>query len=450
MGGAAGVLAIPQAVPARSKDFASADSAFGKTTITGQLNDWLASSPLFNIENAHKVLTRHGFDALLVSGPINLYHLTSIRPVTNEMFPRPFEAYALLCKDEKQPVRLLMNDFQSYFLAADETPGDWLETRIYTGPGQDDPAEPRPPFMLRIPQDAKLSYDEQSRRDHIARMTQGRALSPASGLVDMLRDAGLADGRVATDSAIAPIYCEAAGFATSFFGADQVLGEIRRLKSPIEIELMRFAASTNARAAMQASKSLRGGQHHSDLRSAYFEQASILGGKGVFMAIDRATSVRFDRELSDGQAFLIDGVSEFHGYHGDFGRTVFIGEPSRRMAKAVNTIGLAWKSIREKMQIGATYGELISAGHEAIRRSGQDLLVAFNVHSVGLWHTDDPFEQSEDRRLNTRLEEGMVLSIDCPLFDEGIGGSAHFEDLTLVTREGPVSLNEQFPEAIIV
>ena len=452
-GAALAAMSAPTLAAAKGSKASTARSSV--SAINRKLNSWMANAPLFNRENAAKVLAESSVDALLTSDSVSIYHLTGIRPVTNLMFPRPFEAYALLMADQRQPVRILLNDFAYYFLASDERPGAWLETRIYSRPApqQDGPNGPptaAPATMLRMGPDAILSQDEKRRRNEVAAMVSTMKASAELGLVAMLRDAGLAGKRVASDSLLANMHAERAGLNIAFADAARPLGLIRRVKSGIEIELMRYAATTNAEAAMAAAKKVRAGASLSDLRSAYFSQAAMRGGQPTFMAIDRATSTRYDRQLRDGQAFLIDGVSGFNGYHGDFGRTVFLGEPDRKMASVVAEMAKAWKAIRAKMLVGNTYGDLFQAGQDALRRSSLDILVQFNVHSVGLWHSDDPAGQAGEQFFGTRLEPGMILSVDCPLFDEGIGGSAHYEDLTLITNDGPVALNPEFPAALLI
>lgn len=117
--------------------------------------------------------------------------------------------------DQRQPVRLLLNDFIYYFLASDERPGAWLETRIYSSPvpaqyGDDRPAKAAAPTLLRAAPDAELGADEKRRRSEVAAMTATITTCSELGLVQMLRDAGLAGNRVASDSFIANIYCERA------------------------------------------------------------------------------------------------------------------------------------------------------------------------------------------------------------------------------------------------
>lgn len=449
-GAALGGLALNSSVALGANSPAAPDVS-PTNLITGKLNSWLADNPLFNRENATKVLKEAGVDALLVSGATNLFHLTAVKPITNTMMPVPPEAYALLTADPLQPVRLLQFDFGYYFMTSDERPGSWLETRLYAGPASDEPDAPaREPMIMRAPPWAELTPDEKRRRDEVNKMLPEMATSAAAGLVQMLRDAGLTKGRIACDSVTAAEYCEKASLDLEFIDAHHVAGLIRRVKSPIEIDLMRYAANQNALAATAAVQGLRGGVPLSELRKAYFIEAANRGGHSDFMAINRATSQRYDRSLEDGQAFMIDGVSSFAGYHGDFGRTVFLGEPNRRMAAVVAEIQKGWQAIRARMVPGATYGELLEIGASTLRNSTMDLNVRFNVHSVGLWHTDDPFGQPYEDWLATKLQPDMILSVDCVLFDEGIGGTAHYEDLTLITEQGPVILHTEFPAALMV
>jgi Xaa-Pro aminopeptidase len=48
------------------------------------------------------------------------------------------------------------------------------------------------------------------------------------------------------------------------------------------------------------------------------------------------------------------------------------------------------------------------------------------------------------------LEEGMVLSVDFPVFDQGAGGTAHLEDLSLITATGAQLLNSPTERTISV
>ena len=44
----------------------------------------------------------------------------------------------------------------------------------------------------------------------------------------------------------------------------------------------------------------------------------------------------------------------------------------------------------------------------------------------------------------------MILSVDCPVRNTGIGGSAHLEDLTLITKDGAEQINDIGDRVIVV
>ena len=48
------------------------------------------------------------------------------------------------------------------------------------------------------------------------------------------------------------------------------------------------------------------------------------------------------------------------------------------------------------------------------------------------------------------LQENMILSIDMPLLNNGIGGTAHLEDLVLIGKDGAELLNTSDDRLIIV
>jgi Xaa-Pro aminopeptidase len=109
---------------------------------------------------------------------------------------------------------------------------------------------------------------------------------------------------------------------------------------------------------------------------------------------------------------------------------VFVGEPSKTMKQATDAITLGWATVRDALRPGLRFSEITALGRETLRKAGHDFVVAFGPHSVGLYHTDAAGLG------DLVLEPGMILSVDCPVMQAGIGGSAHLEDLTLITATG--------------
>jgi Xaa-Pro aminopeptidase len=88
-----------------------------------------------------------------------------------------------------------------------------------------------------------------------------------------------------------------------------------------------------------------------------------------------------------------------------------------------------------------------------MKKAGFDYDVAVSPHSVGLAHTDDPGRGGPGAywvKGDTVLEENMVISVDMPVRHAGIGGSAHLEDLTLITKDGGVQINDVGDRIVLV
>jgi len=147
--------------------------------------------------------------------------------------------------------------------------------------------------------------------------------------------------------------------------------------------------------------------------------------------------------VEDGQSLFIDGVSHFQNYHGDYARTVFVGEPNREGLKVAKAAKAGWEAIRSQLKPGMRYTEIVELGLETIKKAGAENIIGFGPHSVGLMHTDEPGAVAGGfyGKENLVLEKNMVLSVDCPSLVTGIGGSVHLEDLVLITDNGAETIH---------
>jgi Xaa-Pro aminopeptidase len=263
-------------------------------------------------------------------------------------------------------------------------------------------------------------------------------------LVRAMRDMGLWKGRIAFDHLLTAAICERHGHPGELVPGDNILRWIRLVKSPLEIRLMRRAAAANVAAVDALGQSIRAGASHAELKQQFEIEAARRGNRALFLTVDRASSVLSDEVIRDGQAFFIDGVSHFHHYHGDYARTVFVGEPLPAARAAAQAVAHAWQAVREELRPGLTYTEIVALGQEAVRKGGFKLAIGFGPHSVGLMHTDEPGDDKGGfyGKLDLTLCENMVLSVDCPVLNTGVGGSAHIEDLMLITADGAEPLHD--------
>jgi Xaa-Pro aminopeptidase len=256
---------------------------------------------------------------------------------------------------------------------------------------------------------------------------------------------GLWNGKIGYDHALIRAIAERHERPGTLVPADNILRWIRIIKSPLELALMRRGTQANTAAVHAVIDSVRAGANYRDLRRLFAVETAKRGNRAVFMTIDRVSSELPTKDaVRDGQTLFFDGVSNFQNYHGDYARTVFVGEPTAAARRLSAAIVEGWEAIREQLRPGLSYKDITTLGMETLRKLGVAEQVGFGPHSVGMMHTDEPGAGEGDFFVkdNLILEENMVLSVDCPSLETGIGGSIHIEDLMLITADGAVPIHD--------
>ena len=421
----------------------------------------LQGGPLFNRERAEKVLKEESLAGLVVAEPLNVFHLTGYWPQLGKMgFAAP--SIALLSADPRKPVALVMPQFLHYYVYADANFSGDVEPYVYTHRAvsgtaiQGDYDEPAAGALhvYRDKGDVPMGELEMHRRAAVEAVTERHGVSAERefAMVKAARALGMTRGRIGIDHIAIMAMLESSPLPVTAVPADNTLRKIRLVKSPREIELMRLAAQANAEAALAAAATVREGATTQELRAQFFSEAAARGNAGVFMAIDRMITEVADFEFEEGAAFFVDCVSSGWHYHGDFARTIFLGEPARAMRDATRAMHVGWEAIRERLRPGLRYSEIPPIGQKAVRAAGLDFDIPFSPHSVGLTHTDEPGQDGRPYWVkdDLTLEPGMVLSVDCPVLNTGIGGSAHMEDLSLITADGAEPIHTLTDPVVIV
>lgn len=412
--------------------------------------------PRMNLDQARKIMDQLELDALVLGAGINVYHAIGYWPLTSRMGHAP-STFAVVTKREDQPLSMVLSSFTYYYQLADVHDPAVYPAYVYTAPtGEvDDNGEPLAAPIMTFRDRAEVPMDKvESRRASLVQAAMDDVgASPAAkhALSKALKDLGVASGTIAVDHVTAAAVLADAAPQATVVDADLALRRIRPVKSDLEIALMRQAAQANTDAALAAVRAVRAGATYRELRATFFSEAAKAGNRGVFMVIDRVSSEVFDAPFQDGQAFLIDAVSENNGYHGDYGRTIFIGEPARAMRQATDSLSTAWQEVRHALKPGMRFSEISALGRDVLKKLGVDYTVTFSPHSVGLYHTDHVgMAGAAAFREDPVLEPGMIISVDCPMLEAGIGGSAHLEDLMLITANGSEPINTTGDDVIVV
>lgn len=448
----AGLVGAPSAQGA-SKPALAAESTVARPPDLG----FLKSTPLLNDDRARFFMRAAGLDALVVSRPANVLYLSNHWPQLDRM-GMTGSAIAIFPTDPARPIALVMHAFLYYYTHSPES--DFTDRLVfpYTQPldqaaappvdGGEPPAAPA--RTMRVANPGLLTATDRHRVKMLG-LAQPTSADPSWALAKALRSLGLTSARLGIDDPELEALLRSRSVGGEIRAAENTLRRIRMSKSAAELQLMRLAAQNNVDAAIAAASRARELGSTRALRAEFFAEAARRGNQGVFMVISGTSTELLDAPIRDGQALSIDCVSTCRFYHGDFGRTIFVGEPKPAIRRAANVIATAWRDIQGQIRAGMRFADVPRIGRESLRKQGADLNVSFTPHSVGLFHTDHPQPSLLAPRVTEELllEENMVLSVDCPVFDAGLGGTAHLEDLMLIRNNGAEPIHS-VPEAIIV
>jgi Xaa-Pro dipeptidase len=394
---------------------------------------------LLNRPRAQEILERENLDGLVAQLPINVYYLSDYWGLFNTAGGYDAAYLAVLPRDESEPAGLVVPALE---LRRIETKGTWMpEIFGHSTPDASETLADGTPkgsdyrgWLARA--DAELGDLERRWVGIVDRL--GEQMSPDAfwAVVRALKAAGLDKGHIATDDPRLGSWLDACGLdrIRVEYRVD-LFNEIRLVKTPDELALMRTAARYNENALLAAADAMVEGIAWDELEKVFMVTMARQGGRGVYLTCGvgelPAGKVRKSEPL------FFDALGQFAHYHGDFGRCAVVGEPSAEHRQRHQAICTGWRAAQEYLKPGVRYSELSAAVGAVVRGEGFSNFRNPVVHSLGLEHTDDPKSpgvQPQDKPDQT-LTQGMVVNVDMPHTEIG-WGSVHMEDTVVITEDG--------------
>lgn len=422
----------------------------------------LPAALLINRPRAAKLMAQHGIDALVVRKPENIYYLTNHFPQLARMGMTNLSC-ALLPADPKMPPVLVISEFSFFLGATEQATKDAVDVRLYTSPAEPDlfaalqshrdrASANAVPTLLKAPLSIHpLSTSESNRYQSTTDVSGEMAANSESALFAAARDLSLFGKVIAVDDTSLESVFQGTGSQVRQ-DADWLLRGVRLQKSNAELPLVSYAARMNAESGREAARLVREGATFQEVRAAYGAACAKRMLTPDFMVIDGVIPPMASGKVEEGRAFLIDCVSRFQHYCGDYGRTVCVGESTREIAQVTQNIETVWDALLPQLKAGMRYSEIRTLAADIYRKLASSVPLVCNPHSVGLNHTDEPGipGHAQWTKADLTLEENMVLSVDLPVLAAGIGGTAHLEDLVLIGADGAKLLNDGGDKVIIV
>jgi Xaa-Pro dipeptidase len=236
-------------------------------------------------------------------------------------------------------------------------------------------------------------------------------------------------------------------------GLGDSIEEMLVRKSPAEIELIRESARWCAHGhrllqeytrvgATEAEASLRAQQETTLAMLAEHGSRGLLGSgdgakAGYRGQIGRrsawAHAVAHNIEFAPGDVLVTETGAPVWGYKAELERAMVIGPPTDRMKWLFDHMLASQRAAFDAIRPGATCADVDTA---VLRYFEQHDLLPFwrqhTGHGTGLRDHEAPFLDVGD---HTRLEPGMVFTVEPGLYDPDVGGFRH-SDTVAVTENG--------------
>jgi Xaa-Pro aminopeptidase len=234
-----------------------------------------------------------------------------------------------------------------------------------------------------------------------------------------------------------------------------LVNELRRTKSPEEIEAMERAARVCDDAMAAVALKVRPGATMLELVEELEHAMRRLGSRvpsftthvfTSFVGGKNSAEESHSEPIEEGDVVMFDFGAVVDGYCSDFGRTVCVGEPEPEVREAYDLVLAAQEAGRAALRPGAPASEVNHACRQPIEGAGHGPHFKHRMgHGIGMDVHERPFLSEED---DTPLEVGMTFTDEPSILIDGRFG-VRIEDVVVVEPTGGRKLN-RFPPDLIV
>lgn len=313
------------------------------------------------------------------------------------------------------------------------------------------------------------TLDDPDDRIQIDDIRQTRHLPQA--VAEVIHDKGLAGerlglvGRETMLSYVDQLLHDALGPGTEFEPCDDLLEGLRMIKSPAELDALRYAAGVGARWMASSLGAIVEGATEGDIVGEGVRELMRSGGVPYDVAIASGNNAHHywgssgiphwncDRPLVAGDLVHCDVWGPVNGYYTDFARSTVVGRPPTEPQREVleGAVGVV-EAIIAQIRPGVTFGDLYRTGSDWLDAHGfgtsskendtpqfHEIYPSFG-HCIGLGIENPELVAGQE----TRLEANMVVAVETLIGRPGVG-AANFEHNVIVLPDGYELLTQTTP-----
>jgi len=245
---------------------------------------------------------------------------------------------------------------------------------------------------------------------------------------------------------------EAAAGKAEVVRADDLLTEMRQVKSNAELRCMREAFRISEIATEATLGQMKAGMTEQEVvgiaQGAMYDAGAEYEGHPTYVLTGRNSTHAIGRPstkvIKQGEMIQLNIGALVGGYSSSVGRPVCIGKMPPKMRELVE-VGLeAHYETMDLMKAGVPAAEVVIKFEEFIAAKGySDYLLYGPCHAIGLMEVERPWMETSSEYV---LEENMTFQVDTFLYTKSFG--LRWEDGVRVTKSGVELLSEKFLEVI--
>jgi len=222
--------------------------------------------------------------------------------------------------------------------------------------------------------------------------------------------------------------------------------DLRRVKEPAEIELLRAACGLNHRIMRALPDAMAPGMSEGEVawtiermfREAGAEGLSFPSIVGVNQNAALPHAIPGETKIPREGLVLVDAGCRLAGYCSDQTRTFWVGrDPSERFQETKRLVVAAQKAAMQVIRPGAKIADAYHAARAVFEAAGCAAQFTHSLgHGIGLETHEGP---SLSPRAQGEFVPGMVVTVEPGLYDPAWGG-VRWEYMVVVTPEGCTAL----------
>lgn len=230
---------------------------------------------------------------------------------------------------------------------------------------------------------------------------------------------------------------------------------LHSIKSPAEIEKMRYIANITSLAFQEIAAQIELGMTEREIYRLFKMNLLAKGADQVPYLIISSGPNGYDniimgpteRVTKEGDILVMDTGAVFDGYYCDFDRNYSFGPPKKEVMQINEILFDAVESGLQACKPGALFSDLFFAMANSMHKEGcSENPIGRMGHSLGMLLTEWPSVAPD---CDAPLEPGMVITLE-PSMTYCEGRMLTHEEEILITEEGPEVLSIRAPKEIAI